>query len=234
MPADHLGTPTSMYNEEGETTWERSLDSNGKVKTGDNSSCPFLFQGQYYDEEIELAYNRFRYYSPDTGTYLSKDPIGLNSREYNLYAYVSDTNSIIDPFGLDWNYVLIDSNGNSYYHGRASENASMQDVANRHSKTTGTDGARFGEGDTMQRKTGVETDPEEVKGIEQRGIAENDLLGRGSDKVRGNKINGMSEAKQGKEKGKRRLNLADKLLKGKKVSELPTLEELKFKRGCNK
>ncbi|MCG8806427.1 hypothetical protein G1K75_12275 [Tenacibaculum finnmarkense] len=46
-----------MYNEEGETTWERSLDSNGKVKTGDNSSCPFLFQGQYYDAEIELAYN---------------------------------------------------------------------------------------------------------------------------------------------------------------------------------
>ena len=106
MPADHLGTPTSMYNEEGETTWERSLDSNGKVKTGDNSSCPFLFQGQYYDEEIELAYNRFRYYSPDSGCYISQDPIGLASGEPNFYAYVKDSNSFIDPFGLsvigDW------------------------------------------------------------------------------------------------------------------------------------
>ncbi|MCG8857657.1 RHS repeat-associated core domain-containing protein, partial [Tenacibaculum finnmarkense] len=92
------------YNEEGETTWERSLDSNGKVKTGDNSSCPFLFQGQYYDEEIELAYNRFRYYNPDDGRYISKDPIGLNSGEFNFYSYVDDSNSLVDVLGLDTVY----------------------------------------------------------------------------------------------------------------------------------
>jgi len=27
----------------------------------------FLYQGQYYDFETKLAYNRFRYYSPKTG-----------------------------------------------------------------------------------------------------------------------------------------------------------------------
>ena len=97
---DHLGTPTQMYNEEGETTWERSLNSNGKVIHGGNGSCPFLFQGQYYDSEIELAYNRFRYYSPDTGTYISQDPIGLASGEPNFYAYVKDSNTYIDVFGL--------------------------------------------------------------------------------------------------------------------------------------
>ena len=37
---------------------------------------PFLFQGQYYDHETELAYNRFRYYSPELGRYISEDPIG--------------------------------------------------------------------------------------------------------------------------------------------------------------
>ena len=31
---------------------------------------PFLFQGQYYDEEIKLAYNRFRYYDPQMGRYI--------------------------------------------------------------------------------------------------------------------------------------------------------------------
>ena len=30
-------------------------------------SIPFLFQGQYYDHETGLAYNRFRYYDPELG-----------------------------------------------------------------------------------------------------------------------------------------------------------------------
>ena len=48
---------------------------------------PFLFQGQYYDEEIKLAYNRFRYYDPQMGRYISEDPIGLESGELNLFSY---------------------------------------------------------------------------------------------------------------------------------------------------
>ncbi|MCL5247590.1 RHS repeat-associated core domain-containing protein [Cellulophaga sp. 20_2_10] len=47
-----------------------------------------------------MCYNRFRYYSPDTGTYISQDPIGLASGEPNFYAYVRDSNSWTDPFGL--------------------------------------------------------------------------------------------------------------------------------------
>ena len=97
--ADHLGTPTHMYNEEGETTWERSLDSFGRLKSGDHGSCPFMYQGQYYDTEIELAYNRFRYYDPEDGRYISQDPIGL-AGGMNSYTYVQDSNSYIDPFGL--------------------------------------------------------------------------------------------------------------------------------------
>ncbi|CAA0160464.1 Rhs family protein (fragment) [Tenacibaculum maritimum] len=98
--ANHLGTPTQMYDEEGEQVWERSLDLNGKVINGSNAPCPFLYQGQYYDKEIELAYNRFRYYDPDDGRYISKDPIGLLSGEYGFYNYVGDSNTYIDVFGL--------------------------------------------------------------------------------------------------------------------------------------
>ena len=39
--------------------------------------APFLYQGQYLDTETGLAYNRFRYYSPETGAYISQDPIRL-------------------------------------------------------------------------------------------------------------------------------------------------------------
>ncbi|WP_304442568.1 RHS repeat-associated core domain-containing protein [Tenacibaculum sp. Bg11-29] len=72
----------------------------GKVRRGDNKFIPFLYQGQYYDEETELAYNRFRYYSPDTGSYISQDPIGLAGGMPNMYAYTHDSNSWIDPLGL--------------------------------------------------------------------------------------------------------------------------------------
>ena len=36
----------------------------------DYVKIPFLFQGQYYDEEIKLAYNRFRYYDPQMGRFI--------------------------------------------------------------------------------------------------------------------------------------------------------------------
>ena len=61
---------------------------------------PFLFQGEYYDRETGLAYNRFRYYSPQMGMYVSQDPIGLAGGILNLYGYVSDTNTWLDLFGF--------------------------------------------------------------------------------------------------------------------------------------
>ena len=80
--------------------WARELDLYGNAIAGDSLFIPFLYQGQYYDEEIGLAYNRFRYYSPESGTYISQDPIRIASGEYNLYTYVKDINSSLDLFGL--------------------------------------------------------------------------------------------------------------------------------------
>lgn len=63
------------------------------------SDCPWRFQGQYEDDEIGLYYNRFRYYSPELGGYISQDPIGLIGG-LNLYSYVGDINDWIDLLGL--------------------------------------------------------------------------------------------------------------------------------------
>ena len=61
---------------------------------------PFRQLGQYDDVETGLYYNRFRYYDSNTGTYISQDPIGLQGNNPNFYAYVSDTNTEVDIFGL--------------------------------------------------------------------------------------------------------------------------------------
>ena len=67
---------------------------------GEVGLVPFLYQGQYLDTETGLAYNRFRYYSPETGAYISQDPIRLEAGLTNLYAYVHDVNAWVDPLGL--------------------------------------------------------------------------------------------------------------------------------------
>ena len=100
---DHLGTPIEAYNQEGELIWEREQDLYGNSRQGfakENFRCPFKYQGQYYDSEVELCYNRFRYYHPETGRYISEDPIGFLSGEPNFFAYVGDTNAWVDLLGL--------------------------------------------------------------------------------------------------------------------------------------
>jgi RHS repeat-associated protein len=99
---DYFGTPTQMYNEEGQVVWETNLDIYGRVRTFVGSSlsdCPFRYQGQYQDEETGLYYNRFRYYDPSIGSYISQDPIGLRGG-INLYSYVHNPNEWVDILGL--------------------------------------------------------------------------------------------------------------------------------------
>jgi RHS repeat-associated protein len=111
---DYLGTPNVMFDGDGNKTWEADLDIYGRVRTfvgRSLSECPFRYQGQYEDSETGLYYNRFRYYDPDSGNYLSQDPIGLNGGN-NLYGYVKDVNSWIDELGLSSNSITFtDSSG---------------------------------------------------------------------------------------------------------------------------
>ena len=92
-----------MYDGEGNKTWSADLDIYGRVRTFAGRSlpdCPFRYQGQYEDAETGLYYNRFRYYDPAMGNYLSQDPIRLEGNNPTLYGYVRDVNSWVDVFGL--------------------------------------------------------------------------------------------------------------------------------------
>ena len=100
---DHLGTPTQAFDSRGNKVWDCVLDIYGEIQMieGDRDFIPFRFQGQYADVETGLYYNRFRYYSPELGNYISQDPIRMAGNNPTLYGYVKDTNSWLDPFGLD-------------------------------------------------------------------------------------------------------------------------------------
>ncbi|MFO6298409.1 RHS repeat-associated core domain-containing protein, partial [Rahnella selenatireducens] len=61
---------------------------------------PIRMQGQQYDEESGLHYNRHRYYDPALGRYITQDPIGL-SGGINGYEYVHNKPlEFADPLGL--------------------------------------------------------------------------------------------------------------------------------------
>lgn len=97
---DHLGTPQEMVDSLGMLVWRSRCNAHGgkDFELGKDISCPFRFQGQYYDAESGLHYNMFRYYDPDIGRFISQDPIGLLGGN-NLYQYAPNPIAWIDPWG---------------------------------------------------------------------------------------------------------------------------------------
>ncbi len=67
------------------------------------------FPDQYYDSETGLHYNYQRYYDPETGRYITPDPIGL-AGGINLFAYIqNDPVNWVDPWGLYRSHWLLRS-----------------------------------------------------------------------------------------------------------------------------
>jgi len=98
---DHLGTPQRLITATGTIVWQAAYFPFGKAQvTTSTVQNNLRFPGQYYDAETGLHYNWHRFYDPETGRYISADPIGLDGG-MNLYAYTSgDPINEIDPWGL--------------------------------------------------------------------------------------------------------------------------------------
>ncbi|CEN52975.1 RHS repeat domain-containing protein [Capnocytophaga canimorsus] len=106
--SDYIGRPVLAFDENGDSVWSCDYDIYGKLINlqGDKSFIPFRQLGQYEDVETGLYYNRFRYYDPNSGLYISQDPIGLAGNNPNIYAYVFDSNTEVDVFGLDIHHII--------------------------------------------------------------------------------------------------------------------------------
>ncbi|MEE7595541.1 RHS domain-containing protein [Acinetobacter baumannii] len=104
-----MGTPQEMTDHTGVVIWKAQYKAWGECKVEQAKSDFFenseiisnniRFQGQYFDGETGLHYNRYRYYSPYVRRFISKDPIGLLGGD-NVYAYAPNPVSWIDPLGL--------------------------------------------------------------------------------------------------------------------------------------
>ncbi|WP_175404182.1 RHS repeat-associated core domain-containing protein, partial [Pseudomonas sp. 31 E 5] len=101
---DHLGTPQELTAPDGEIVWSAHYRAYGQISRLDVKKVdnPLRFQGQYFDSESGLHYNRHRYYSPDIGRYLTPDPVKL-AGGINAYQYVPNPTGWIDPLGLNAN-----------------------------------------------------------------------------------------------------------------------------------
>ncbi|MBB1383439.1 RHS domain-containing protein, partial [Shewanella sp. SR41-2] len=115
---DQLGTPICLTDENTQIVWRSQQDVFGQTIEStsikntdieytdfkdaakqDKITNPSRFQGQYFDDESGLHYNRFRYYSPGQARFIHQDPIGLVGG-INHYQYAPNHVNWVDPFGL--------------------------------------------------------------------------------------------------------------------------------------
>jgi RHS repeat-associated protein len=103
---DHLGTPQELTDGDGQVAWSAQYKAWGQAKEAISAAAYkagirnlIRFQGQYFDEETGLHYNRHRYYDPCSGRFISDDPIGLLGG-INTHAYAPNPIQWADPLGL--------------------------------------------------------------------------------------------------------------------------------------
>ena len=133
--SDHLDTPKLLTGASAAPVWRASHEAFGKaaLAPGNAETFNLRFPGQYYDAETGLHYNRFRYYDPGVGRYISADPIGQfglqslggplrQTAGSNTFAYaLSNPLQLIDPLGLygtgscDYYSGRCDASGGDYY-----------------------------------------------------------------------------------------------------------------------
>ncbi|QDV26400.1 RHS repeat-associated core domain-containing protein [Aureliella helgolandensis] len=99
--SDQIGTPICIEDAAGQVVWRASIEPFGEARLASENRIDFnlRFPGHYWDEDVSLNYNRFRFYDPKLGRYIQSDPIGIAGGD-NVYAYATNPLCLVDVRGL--------------------------------------------------------------------------------------------------------------------------------------
>jgi RHS repeat-associated protein len=114
---DVLGSTLALTNSSGSSVAQYTYEPFGNTAPAGSSSSTYQYAGRENDGTGLYQY-RARYYSPQTGRFLSEDPLGFAGGDVNLYAYGADSpTNFTDPFGTT---ITVNGNGaNSAYYQQA-------------------------------------------------------------------------------------------------------------------
>ena len=99
---DQIGIPREITDKDGNLLWFGNYTDWGRLDGETNitgAHQPFRLQNQYCDAETGLHYNFYRYYEPNSGRFISQDPIGLWGGD-NFYWFAPNSSAWIDVLGL--------------------------------------------------------------------------------------------------------------------------------------
>jgi RHS repeat-associated protein len=119
---DGLGSTIAITDNAGQVVNSYCYSPEGLVGAQETIPNPFRYVGRFgvMAEGNGLYYMRARYYDPEAGRFINKDPIGYMGG-LNLFTYVGNNPAnLIDPFGLSYlvfirrakTITLYDRNGN--------------------------------------------------------------------------------------------------------------------------
>lgn len=100
---NHQGSIIALSDSTGAVVESYTYDAYGNTtKTGTTlTGNPYAYTGRELDT-ADLYYYRARYYDPKAQRFLSEDPIGFSSGDYNFYRYVGgNPTNFTDPLGME-------------------------------------------------------------------------------------------------------------------------------------
>jgi len=101
---DGLGSVRQLLDSTGDIETNYAYDPFGVPLLGGDASNPYQYTGEAWDAEVELLYLRARYYQPEVGRFVTKDPWAGDydcPGTLNPYAYAGGNPvNRVDPSGL--------------------------------------------------------------------------------------------------------------------------------------